>query len=58
MSSRATTGAFGTSTGALRIGGTSTASAFFDGLIDEVRVYQRALPQAEITADMNSAVRP
>jgi hypothetical protein len=58
VTSRSTTGSFGTSTGTLRIGGTSTASAYFDGLVDEVRVYQRALTAAEITADMNSPVRP
>jgi hypothetical protein len=58
VSSRSTTGAYGTSTGTLRIGGTSTATAFFDGIVDEVRIYQRALSQSEITADMNSPVRP
>ena len=58
VTSRSTTGSYGTSTGPLVIGGTSTASTFFDGLLDEVRVYQRALSQSEITADMNSPVRP
>ena len=29
---------------------------FFRGLIDEVRVYNRALSAAEITTDMNAAI--
>jgi hypothetical protein len=58
VTSRTTTGSYGTSTGPLVIGGTSTASNYFDGLLDEVRVYQRALSQSEIAADMNSPVRP
>lgn len=32
----------------------SGTGAYFNGLIDEVRVYNRALTQAEIQADMNS----
>ena len=58
VASRTTTGSYGTSTGPLMIGGTTTASNWFDGLVDEVRIYQRALSQSEITADMNSPVRP
>ena len=47
------------SNGALRIGGNNSrrrAGEFFKGLIDEVRVYNRALSAAEITADMKSPV--
>ena len=40
--------------GPLRIGGHSTIGQFFSGLIDEVRVYNRALSKSEIQADMNS----
>ena len=41
------------STGALRIGGNGTWSdEWFAGLIDEVRVYNRALSASEIQADM------
>ncbi|MET0127876.1 MAG: LamG-like jellyroll fold domain-containing protein, partial [Solirubrobacterales bacterium] len=29
---------------------------YFQGLIDEVRVYDRALTQADVQADMNSPV--
>ncbi len=41
----------------LRIGGTSVwADEFFDGTIDDVRVYARALTASEIAADMNTGV--
>ena len=46
-----------TSTGALRIGGDSVwAGEWFDGLIDELRVYNRALTQADIAADMTTPI--
>ena len=54
--SSATTGALLTSTGALRIGGNSVWGEFFQGIIDEVRVYNRALTQAEIQTDMATPV--
>jgi len=45
------------SNGALRIGGNASSTGeFFRGLIDEVRVYNRALSAAEIVTDMNSAI--
>jgi len=54
VASRAQTGTIEVSDGALRIGGdTAFADEFFQGAIDEVRVYNRALSAAEITADMN-----
>jgi beta-lactam-binding protein with PASTA domain len=50
-------GAINQSAGALRIGGNGVWPAeFFAGIIDEVRVYNRALSGDEITADMNAAV--
>jgi fibronectin type 3 domain-containing protein len=52
----AQTGSMAASTGALRIGGNSIYPEWFSGLIDEVRVYNRALPQSEIQTDMNRAV--
>ena len=52
----ATSGALLTSTGVLRIGGNSVWGEFFQGIIDEVRIYNRALTQAEIQADMNTPV--
>ncbi len=42
----------------LQIGGDSLYGQYFQGLIDEVRVYNRALSQTEIQADMNKAVAP
>jgi beta-lactam-binding protein with PASTA domain len=43
--------------GALRIGGNNSSTGeFFQGLIDEVRVYNRALSQTEIQTDMNAAI--
>ncbi len=56
VGSRAMTGALLTSTGALRIGGNSIWGEFFQGRIDEIRVYNRALSAAEILADMNTPV--
>jgi chitodextrinase len=40
----------------LQIGGDSIFGQFFQGLIDEVRVYNRALTQTEIQADMGTPV--
>jgi hypothetical protein len=57
VASRAQTGAITTSTGALRIGGNSVWAEWFAGLIDEVRVYNRALSATEIQTDMNTAVQ-
>jgi len=46
-------GAINTSTGVLRIGGNSVWGEYFNGLIDDVRVYNRALSASEILADMD-----
>jgi hypothetical protein len=46
------------SSGALRIGGNSVWGEWFDGSIDEVRIYSRALTAAEIQADMHTPVAP
>ena len=46
-----------TSTGALRIGAnTIWPEEAFQGLIDEVRIYNRALTLAELTTDMNTSI--
>jgi hypothetical protein len=58
VASRSQTGAITTSTGALRIGGNSMWGEYFQGRIDEVRVYSRVLAQTEIQTDMNTAVGP
>ena len=52
----ATTGAITTSTGGLKIGGNSLWPEWFQGDIDEVRIYNRALSAAEIQSDMNTSV--
>jgi hypothetical protein len=54
--SRALTGAMRTSTGVLRIGGNSIWGEWFAGLIDDVRVYNRALTATELQADMTTPV--
>ncbi|HWO59865.1 MAG TPA: LamG domain-containing protein, partial [Umezawaea sp.] len=51
-------GSIATSTGALRIGGNTIWPEWFAGLIDEVRIYNRALSTTEIQADMNTRVGP
>ena len=49
-------GALLTSANPLRIGGNTIWGEYFDGRIDEVRVYNRALSAAEITTDMTTPV--
>jgi len=49
-------GAITTSTGALRIGGNSVFGDYFQGLIDEVRIYNRALNIGEVRSDMSTPV--
>ncbi len=58
VSSRAQTGAMTTSASPLRIGGNGVWGEFFQGRIDEVRMYNRALSPAEIQTDMNTPVTP
>src|SRR5207344_402279 len=53
VSSLAATGPITTSTGALRIGGNVVwGGEWFNGWIDEIRIYNRALNASEITNDM------
>jgi hypothetical protein len=54
----AVTGNMAASTGVLRLGGNNIWSEWFAGLIDEVRIYNRALSAAEVQADMNAPVTP
>ena len=54
--SRATTGTIETTGNPLWFGGNHPYGEFFDGLIDEARVYDRALTEAEIRADMGISV--
>jgi hypothetical protein len=56
VASRPLTGTMRASGGPLRIGGNVLGSEFFAGLIDEVRIYNRALSLPEIQGDMAHAV--
>jgi hypothetical protein len=56
VSSRAIAGTLPSSSGPLRIGGNAIWGEWFAGLIDELRIYSRALSAAEIQSDMNTAI--
>jgi Concanavalin A-like lectin/glucanases superfamily len=43
--------------GELEIGGSTDTSDFFDGRIDEVRIYNRGLDPAEVVADMEAPIQ-
>jgi hypothetical protein len=52
----AITGVVETNNNPLWIGGNEPYGEYFDGLIDDVRVYNRALTQADIQTDMNTPI--
>ncbi len=54
VASRAITGTIETNANPLHIGGNTHASQFFQGMIKRMRVYDRALSQSEVQADMNN----
>jgi hypothetical protein len=56
VSSFNVTGSIATSTMPLRVGGNGVWAEWFAGRIDEVRVYNRALTQTELQADMGARV--
>ena len=56
VSSVAATGTISTSVNQLSIGGNAVWGEYFSGVIDEVRVYNRALTLAEIQSDMTTPV--
>ncbi|HYM06899.1 MAG TPA: LamG-like jellyroll fold domain-containing protein [Terriglobales bacterium] len=56
VSSLARTGNILTSNNPLQIGGDTTYRQYFQGTIDEVRVYNAALTAAQIQADMSSPI--
>ena len=58
VATRATTGAIQATDNPLWIGGNNPYGEYFEGLIDEVRVYNRALTQADIQADMSTGIVP
>jgi len=58
VNSRAETGPIATSTNPLHIGGDSIYGQYFQGRIDEVRIYNRALSAPEIQRDINTPITP
>src|SRR5262249_27000799 len=56
VSSNAGTGSILTSNNPLQIGGDNLYRHYFHGLIDNVRIYDTALSQSQIQADMNTPV--
>ncbi len=52
----AVTGSIIASTGVLRVGGNTIWGEYFAGLIDEVRIYNRALSATEIQSDMTRPI--
>ena len=56
VGSRALGNTLVSSAGALRFGGNSVWAEWFAGSLDEIRVYDRALTQAQLQADMNAPV--
>jgi hypothetical protein len=56
VASRAQTGSIATTTNPLQIGGDSSFGQYFQGTIDEFRIYNRALTATEIQNDMNTPV--
>ena len=58
VGSRAVTGPVATSASPVRIGSAGTAGQYFNGLIDEVRIFEQARTPAQITQDMATPVTP
>jgi PKD repeat protein len=58
VGSRSIGGSIKTSGGPLRLGGNSIWGEYFNGRIDEVRVYNKALTASQIQTDMNAPVSP
>lgn len=58
VASQARTGSIATSNQPVRIGGNAVWGEYFNGSIDEVRIYNRALTVAEIAADMAAGTGP
>jgi hypothetical protein len=56
VASQALAGPIAPSLGALRIGGNDVWGEYFQGRIDEVRIYNRALSAPEIQADMQTPI--
>jgi hypothetical protein len=58
VASRALTGAAVATNNPLRIGGNAIWGEFFQGRIDEVRIYNRALSQSEVQSLMTTPLSP
>lgn len=58
VATRTAAGTIGASANPLRIGGNTVWGEYFAGLIDEIRLYDRALDAQEIQEDMVTAVDP
>jgi len=58
VSSRAQTGPIAVSTNPLQIGGDTIYGQYFQGKIDEIRIYNRALSPTQIQSDMNTPITP
>jgi hypothetical protein len=56
VATKSVSGTINSSTAPLRFGGDSVWGEYFNGLIDEVRVYSTVLTAAQITTDMNTPV--
>ena len=56
VGSKAQTGTLATSSNPLNIGGDTFYNQYFDGRIDDIRIYNRALAPTEIQTDMNTPV--
>jgi hypothetical protein len=58
VGTRAISGSILTSTGVLRIGGNSVWGEYFQGRIDEIRIFNKARTLAEIQNDMGAPIQP
>jgi hypothetical protein len=56
VASRTASGPLEVNTNALRLGGNTYGTEYFNGRIDEVRIYKRVLSQSEIQTDMNTPI--
>ena len=56
ISAKSVSGAIAISSNSLRIGGNNVWGEYFNGLIDEVRIYNKALLASEIQQDMNTPI--
>jgi hypothetical protein len=56
VGTKATTGSIVAGSGPLHFGGNTTWGEWFQGRLDDIRVYNRSLSAAEIQDDMNTAV--